>query len=281
MPEEEQAWFPKEEVLSYEEMLRVLRVGAGLGIRKVRVTGGEPLTRPGVADFCAAVAAVPGIEDIGVSTNGTLLSKAEGGSTLAEKLVKAGVRSVNISLDSLDRAAYQRTTGRDLLPKVLEGIDAALAAGFPSLKLNCVLMKHQSEAELLPLMAYAAEKGVLLRFIELMPVSTQEVLSEDNFLPVATAKRLSVVRFHGRNRATWETKTKSAAERFDYLYTKDELSEWVDRIAELSGEADEVHVIMNNCHEDKAVHNARDIGELLRDQGLPVAALTAPASPPS
>lgn len=190
MPEEEQAWFPKEEVLSYEEMLRVLRVGAGLGIRKVRVTGGEPLTRPGVAEFCAAVAAVPGIEDIGVSTNGTLLSKSEGGSTLAEKLVKAGVRSVNISLDSLDRAAYQRTTGRDLLPKVLEGIDAALAAGFPSIKLNCVLMKHQSEAELLPLMAYAAEKGVLLRFIELMPVSTQEVLSEDNFLPVATAKRL-------------------------------------------------------------------------------------------
>lgn len=103
-------------------------------------------------------------------------------------------------------------------------------------------------------------------------------------LAVATAKRLSVVRFHGRNRATWETKTKSAAERFDYLYTKDELSEWVDRIAELSEEADEVHVIMNNCHEDKAVHNARDIGELLRDQGLPVAAPTAPtapASPPS
>ena len=190
MPEEEQAWFPKEEVLSYEEMLRVLRVGAHLGIRKVRVTGGEPLTRPGVAEFCAAVAAVPGIEDIGVSTNGTLLSKREGDSTMAEKLVKAGVRSANISLDSLDPAAYQRTTGRDLLPKVLEGIDAALAAGFQSVKLNAVLMKHQSEAELLPLIEFATVKNVLLRFIELMPVSTQEVLSEDHFLSVGMAKRL-------------------------------------------------------------------------------------------
>lgn len=190
MPEEEQAWFPKEEVLSYDEMLRVLRVGAHLGIRKVRVTGGEPLTRPGVAEFCAAVAAVPGIEDIGVSTNGTLLSKREGDSTMAEKLVKAGVRSANISLDSLDPAAYQRTTGRDLLPKVLEGIDAALAAGFQSVKLNAVLMKHQSEAELLPLIEFATVKNVLLRFIELMPVSTQEVLSEDHFLSVGMAKRL-------------------------------------------------------------------------------------------
>jgi cyclic pyranopterin phosphate synthase len=171
-------------------MLRVLRVGAGLGIRKVRVTGGEPLTRPGVAEFCAAVAAVPGIEDIGVSTNGTLLSKREGDSTMAEKLVKAGVRSANISLDSLDPAAYQRTTGRDLLPKVLEGIDAALAAGFQSVKLNAVLMKHQSEAELLPLIEFATVKNVLLRFIELMPVSTQEVLSEDHFLSVGMAKRL-------------------------------------------------------------------------------------------
>jgi cyclic pyranopterin phosphate synthase len=100
------------------------------------------------------------------------------------------VRSANISLDSLDPAAYQRTTGRDLLPKVLEGIDAALAAGFQSVKLNAVLMKHQSEAELLPLIEFATVKNVLLRFIELMPVSTQEVLSEDHFLSVGMAKRL-------------------------------------------------------------------------------------------
>jgi cyclic pyranopterin phosphate synthase len=190
MPEEEQAWFPREEVLGYDEMLRVLRVGATLGIRKVRVTGGEPLTRPGVTQFCADVAAIPGIEQVGISTNGTLLSRLEEGETLAARLVKAGVRSANISLDSLDRESYRRTTSRDLLPKVLEGIDAAIEAGFPSIRLNCVLMKRQSEQEMVPLIDYAREKGALLRFIELMPVSTQEVLSEDNFLSAGSALRM-------------------------------------------------------------------------------------------
>lgn len=190
MPEEEQAWFPKDEVLTYEEMLRVLRVGAGMGIRKVRVTGGEPLTRPGVADFCAQISAIPGIDEIGISTNGTLLSKAENGVTMAARLVKAGVRSANVSLDSLDRSVYQRSTSRDLLPKVMDGIDAAIEAGFKSIRLNCVLMKNQTEKEFVPLMKYAWEKGLLLRFIELMPVSTQEVLREDNFLATGTAKQL-------------------------------------------------------------------------------------------
>ena len=190
MPEEEQAWFPKDEVLTYEEMLRVLRVGAGMGIRKVRVTGGEPLTRPGVADFCAQISAIPGIDEIGISTNGTLLSKEENGVTMAARLVKAGVRSANVSLDSLDRSVYQRSTSRDLLPKVMDGIDAAIEAGFKSIRLNCVLMKNQTEKEFVPLMKYAWEKGLLLRFIELMPVSTQEVLREDNFLATGTAKQL-------------------------------------------------------------------------------------------
>ena len=190
MPEEEQAWFAKEDTLSYDEMLRTVRVGATLGIKKIRVTGGEPLTRPGVADFCADLAKIPGISDIGISTNGTLLAKTEDGITMAERLVKAGVRTANISLDSLDRDVYQRTTSRDLLPRVLEGIDAAVTAGFQSIKLNCVLMKGQTERELPALIDFARQKNALLRFIELMPVSTQDMLSEDNFLPIATAKAL-------------------------------------------------------------------------------------------
>lgn len=190
MPEEEQVWTPKEEVLTYDEMLRVVTVGATLGVRKIRVTGGEPLTRPGIADFCARVSATAGIEEVGISTNGTLLSKQDGGITMAERLVQAGVRSANISLDSLDRAAYQLSTRRDLLPKVLEGIDAAITAGFRSIRLNCVLMKNQTEKELVPLIQYAWEKGLLLRFIELMPVSTQDVLSEDNFLSTGVARQM-------------------------------------------------------------------------------------------
>ncbi len=191
MPEEMQAWTPREEVLSYGEMLRVIRVGSSLGIRKIRVTGGEPLTRPGVAAFCADVAALPGISEVGISTNGTLLARREStGHTMAEALVAAGVHTANISLDTLDRAAYRRTTGRDLLPAVLEGIDAAIDAGFSSIKLNAVLVKGESEPALLPLIEFAKERRLLLRFIELMPVSTNEVLDEANFLPVATARRL-------------------------------------------------------------------------------------------
>lgn len=189
MPEEEQAWFPKDEILSFEEMLRVLRVGAHLGIHKVRITGGEPLTRPGVIDFCAQVAAIPGINHVGISTNGTLLAKHEDGLTIAERLVHAGVRAMNISLDSLDRATYQSATNRDLLPRVLDGIDAALSAGIPSIRLNCVLMKNQTEREIPALMHYAHTKGALLRFIELMPVSTNDVLRDENFLSAGHALR--------------------------------------------------------------------------------------------
>ena len=206
MPEEEQAWFPKEEVLSYDEMERVVRVGAGLGVKKLRVTGGEPLTRPGVVGFCAALAKIPGIDDIGISTNGTLLAKEVAGKTMARALVEAGVRTVNISLDSLDRAKYLRSTNRDLLPKVLEGIEAARAAGFESIKLNCVLMKGQSEAELAALVRFAGERGLLMRFIELMPVSTREVLSDQNFLAAGAAKRLLEAELGGlRPRADFVT----------------------------------------------------------------------------
>lgn len=190
MPEEEQPWFPKDEVLSYDELLRVARVGAGLGVKKLRVTGGEPLTRPGVAEFCAQLRAIPGIQDLGISTNGTLLSKPHEGGTLAGALAAAGVRTVNISLDSLDREVYLRGTRRDLLPKVLEGIQAAREAGFESIKLNCVLMKGQTETELAALARFSWEQGLLLRFIELMPVSTRDVLDDDHFLAAGTARRL-------------------------------------------------------------------------------------------
>ncbi len=191
MPEEERDWLPRSEVLSYEEILRVVRVGARLGISKVRVTGGEPLTRRDVVWFFEQLAKIPGLRDLGISTNGTLLARpVPDGRTTARALRDAGVRTANLSLDTLDRAAYAKTTGRDLLPDVFAGIEAARDAGFERIKLNTVLMRHRNEHELWDLAAFAREKGLLLRFIELMPVSTTEVLTEDNFLSVGEAKRL-------------------------------------------------------------------------------------------
>ena len=108
---------------------------------------------------------------------------------MAQSLRDAGVNSVNISLDTLDREAYAATTGRDFLPQVLEGIDAAIAAKFPLIKLNCVLMRGRNDDQLIPLAEFAAARNLLLRFIELMPVSHSDVLDESNFLPIAEARR--------------------------------------------------------------------------------------------
>ncbi len=190
MPHELQEWLAREEVLTYEETLRLVGIAAGLGVSKIRITGGEPLTRRDVLGFIQRLPSIPGLTDIGVSTNGTLLARESGsGRTMAQALREAKVNSINISLDTLDRAAYAQTTGRDFLPQVLAGIAAASAAQFPLIKLNCVLMRGRNEDQLIPLIEFAAERNLILRFIELMPVSHSEVLDESNFLPIAEAKR--------------------------------------------------------------------------------------------
>jgi cyclic pyranopterin phosphate synthase len=189
MPHELQEWLPREDILSYEETLRLIRIATNLGVSKVRITGGEPLTRRDVLPFFEMLRSVNGIHDLGLSTNGTLLArKTASGLTIAECLRAANVRSVNISLDTLDPKVYAQITGRDFLQQVLDGIDAAMAAGFEQIKLNCVLMRGRDE--FLPLVEYAAKRNLILRFIELMPISTQEVLQPGSFLPVAEARRM-------------------------------------------------------------------------------------------
>jgi cyclic pyranopterin phosphate synthase len=181
---------PREEILTFEETLRLIRVAAELGVSKLRITGGEPLTRRGVLDLIRELPKIRGIRDIGLSTNGTLLGReVEPGLTMAHALRNAGVRSVNISLDTLSRGVYSQITGRDLHSQVLDGIDAAIAAGFDLIKLNCVLMRGRNEDQLIPLIEFAATRNLILRFIEMMPVSTSEVLDDKNFVSIFEAKR--------------------------------------------------------------------------------------------
>jgi cyclic pyranopterin phosphate synthase len=190
MPQELQEWLPRDEILTFEETLRLIRVAAELGVSKLRITGGEPLTRRGVLDLIRELPKIRGIRDIGLSTNGTLLGReVEPGLTMAHALRNAGVRSVNISLDTLSRGVYSQITGRDLHPQVLDGIDAAIAAGFDLIKLNCVLMRGRNEDQLIPLIEFAATRNLILRFIEMMPVSTSEVLDDKNFVSIFEAKR--------------------------------------------------------------------------------------------
>ncbi|MGA2244650.1 MAG: GTP 3',8-cyclase MoaA [Verrucomicrobiota bacterium] len=177
LPEHYSNWLPRAEVLRDEELLAVVRTAVSVGFRKFRVTGGEPLVRPGVVDFIGALAALPGVESVQLTTNGTRLP------LLAQPLFDAGLRRINISLDALDERRYHAITGGELQP-VLEGIKLVQRIGFPSVKLNTVLMRGKNEQEILPLLNFAAEHNVAIRFIELMPVSLTEMLSAENFLPV-------------------------------------------------------------------------------------------------
>ena len=191
MPQELQEWLPREEILTFEETLRLIRIAADLGVSKVRVTGGEPLTRRDVINFVRRIPEIPGIKSIGLSTNGTLLAREiTSGKTMAAALRDAGVQSVNISLDTLDRDAYSQITGRNFHEHVLRGIDAAISAGFDQIKLNTVLMRGRNEDQLIPLVEFAGARDLILRFIEMMPVSTIDVLDENNFISVLEAKRL-------------------------------------------------------------------------------------------
>jgi cyclic pyranopterin phosphate synthase len=183
MPEGYKGWESTRDHLTAEEIIRVVRVAAGIGFRRFRLTGGEPLVRHDILDIVQGMKEIPGVDDIGLSTNGTKLAP------LARPLREAGIRSLNVSLDALDPRVYREVTGGDL-SLVLTGIRAAASAGFERIKLNCVLMRGVNENEIWPLVLFAAEHGFPLRFIELMPLTRSEVLTEKNFFPMGDAMRL-------------------------------------------------------------------------------------------
>ena len=178
MPEGYKGWSQRPDHMTSEEIVHVAEAATRLGFRKFRLTGGEPLLRGDIIKIAQGLWELPGVQTLGLSTNGTLLT------AMSRDLKQAGVRSINISLDALDPELYHRITG-GRLTQVLAGIESAQTAGFEVIKLNCVLMRGINENEYLPLIHFAAEKGLLLRFIELMPLSRTDVLNDSNFLAVS------------------------------------------------------------------------------------------------
>ena len=156
------------EILRYEELLRIVRAAASAGIPKVRVTGGEPLVRRGVVDFIRDLHQVPGIREVCLTTNGVRLQE------LAPSLYDAGLRHLNVSLDTLRRDRYRRITGRDHLEEVMEGLKLAAALGFQPLKINCVVLKGINDDELVDLAQLARHYPYQVRFIELMPTADRK-----------------------------------------------------------------------------------------------------------
>lgn len=165
LPAEGLSWKPRNSLLTYEEIARLVGIFARMGVRKIRLTGGEPTIRSDIEALVAGVAAVPGIREVAMTTNAHALAR------VAPRLAAAGLQRVNVSIDTLDPEGFRRITRGGRLEKVLAGIEACLAAGIAPVKLNAVLLRGDNEDQLFPLVEYAAARApaVSLRFIEYMP----------------------------------------------------------------------------------------------------------------
>jgi cyclic pyranopterin phosphate synthase len=169
MPETGVQFLDRREILDFEEIERFVRVAVGMGIRKLRVTGGEPLVRRDLPVLIRRLAAIPGIEDLALTTNGVLLEE------FAQPLYDAGLRRLNVHIDTLDRARFAQITRRDDLGRVLSGLALAKRIGFTKIKLNAVAVKNLVEPDIVPLARYARENGFEVRYIEFMPLDAQNL----------------------------------------------------------------------------------------------------------
>lgn len=163
---EDMTFLPRQQILSLEEIHQLAERFVALGTKKIRLTGGEPLVRSGIVGLVRSIAALPGLRELCMTTNGSQLDK------LAVPLFEAGLKRLNISLDSLDPARFKELTRTGDLSKVIAGIDAANAAGFQRTKLNCVVMQGRNDHEINDLVAFAIDRGVDITFIEEMPLGT-------------------------------------------------------------------------------------------------------------
>ncbi|THT98427.1 GTP 3',8-cyclase MoaA [Lampropedia puyangensis] len=176
--------------LSHTEMARLVGVFVDLGVNKIRLTGGEPLTRKGVADLAGQIRALSGVKDLSLSTNATMLARH------AVSLKAAGVDRLNVSLDTLDEQRFCEITGRNCLSKVLEGLNEARRVGFAPIKLNCVVDQSADESDLSRLLAYSLASGFILRLIETMPMGSsgqQFVAANLSDMGEAIAQRFGLV----------------------------------------------------------------------------------------
>jgi GTP 3',8-cyclase len=172
-----QQWVPRSKILSFEEIERVVRIAVGLGIQKIRLTGGEPLLRNDVDHLIAHLAMIPGIQDLAMTTNGFLFPEK------ASKLRNAGLRRISFSLDSLDAANFKKITGRDGLEEVLTSIQLAQDLGFHPVKVNAVVIRDINDHEIIPLAEFAREHNLSFRFIEFMPLDSARAWLKEMVVP--------------------------------------------------------------------------------------------------
>ncbi len=166
----------RDHILTFEEIERFVRIAARLGVRKLRLTGGEPLVRKGLPGLITRLLSIEGIEDLALTTNGVLLAQQ------AEELYAAGLRRLNIHVDTLDAAKFARITRRDDHAKVMAGIDAAQRLGFAPIKINVVAVRDLIESDIVPMAQFGLERGIEIRYIEFMPLDAQGLWLRDKVL---------------------------------------------------------------------------------------------------
>jgi cyclic pyranopterin phosphate synthase len=170
-------WQPKSAILSYEEIERIVRVAAGLGIDKIRLTGGEPLLRRDLPKLVERISAVSGIKDLALTTNGFLFPQ------LGKALAEAGLQRISFSLDSLDKGNFKKITGRDGLEEVIASIRLAKDLGLAPVKVNAVIIRGMNDHEIEPLAQFARDQDLILRFIEFMPLDSARAWLKELVVP--------------------------------------------------------------------------------------------------
>jgi cyclic pyranopterin phosphate synthase len=184
MPDENVRFRPRNEILTFEEITRFVRVVSQMGVRRLRLTGGEPLVRSELPRLVKMLADLPLIEDLALTTNGILLEEQ------AEALREAGLERLNISLDTLDEATFQKISRREGLHRVLAGIAAAQRAGFAQIRLNAIAIQGLTEDEVIPLARFARDRNLELRFIEYMPLDAEKHWQSTDVLDGAAIRQI-------------------------------------------------------------------------------------------
>lgn len=182
MPKEGIFLQPQDKVLTFEEIVRLVRIFSSTGVRKIRLTGGEPLVRKGIAGLITQLSGIEGIEEVALTTNGTLLPLH------AQNLKNAGIKNINISLDTLNPVRFKSITGSDSLGQALEGIEIVKALGFNSIKINMVVMKGVNDDEIGAFVRFAVENNLTLRFIEFMKVTP--LWDDKLFMPIEEIREI-------------------------------------------------------------------------------------------
>jgi len=208
MPLDEYEWIDKREILTFEEITRLAALFVQLGVEKIRLTGGEPLVRQNLDRLVGKLSAIEGLRDLCLTTNGALLAEK------VEALKQAGLRRLNVSLDSLDRDKFRRMTKRGDLDKVLEGIFAAKKHGLDPIKLNAVIERDVNDEDILPLVEFSREHGFAMRFIEYMDVGNANNWTSEKLV----AKKEIIAKIHSQYPLKEIGRAQGSAPSVDYEF---------------------------------------------------------------